>query len=686
MAENRKKRVLFHSNYCGVATGFGLFMRELLGYLYKTGKYDLHLYASGVTWNNPDFARWPWKCYGALPNDSGELQRLQQDPHTFKMASYGAHYIDRVMREVRPDVYIGIEDFWGLNYCLDKPWWNKIGCMVSWTADSLPLLPEAVEKSDRILHHFVWADFATQEFHRLASDIRSELQHKEDEFLSKKWNSKEEYQSESVKFTKFREFTSKKIAGLERVQTLRGTVNSDVYHRLTDTERKALRERFGISQDTFCVGTLSRNQLRKLFPNLIEGYVEFKKRNPEIKSKLLFFTYFAEGWDIPRLAKQFGLLHDDILACYKCRATGEWFVIPYRGEEIDNPKTGDKKSMVTVNISNGLSYSDVNRWYNLLDVFCLPITSGGQERALQEAKLCELITLINPHTCGEDNCVFDAASLPLEFSRYPEIGSQFIKASPYPSSIAKQLTRVLKMDNRQRREMGEKARDWVLRNFSIDVIGKRYEELIDSFPLSDHDFDVKKEAKNPNAAIPEISDNIKWVQTLYELILRCSNVPVDDEGVKYWVESLSRGMPRGDVERFFRQVAEKDNRELGKESGFKLDNYIDNNNRKRYLLVIKESIGDCLMVTSLLSDLSRQYPDYDIYVATDLSNFPIFDGSPYIYKVIPYDPCMESELAMTGHGENKGKFDAYCHVAVSAQRFLNYVSRHSPLLDIHAST
>ena len=55
-----KKRVLFASNYCGIRTGFGGFMREILTYLYKTGKYELGLFAAGMSWEHDDFARWPW--------------------------------------------------------------------------------------------------------------------------------------------------------------------------------------------------------------------------------------------------------------------------------------------------------------------------------------------------------------------------------------------------------------------------------------------------------------------------------------------------------------------------------------------------------------------------------------------------------------------------------------------------
>lgn len=677
---------MFHSNYCGVNTGFGLFMRELLLHLYKTGKYDLHLYSSGVTWDTPDFQRWPWKCYGALPNDKNELDRLNRDPHALRMASYGAYNIDRVVRDVKPDVYVGVEDFWGLSYALDKPWWNKIGCVLHWTADSLPLLPEAVEKAHRIKHHFVWADFAVKEFHRLAAEAEAQVQRQKAEFFARKWQSREQFQAEKEGFDRWENEARERIAGFRGVKLLRGTVNTDCYHRIPDRERLEIRRRFGITDDTFLVGTLSRNQLRKLFPNLMEGFSMFRRQNPEVKSKLLMYCSWAEGWDIKRLMDEFGVHPDDVLACYRCKETGMWFIRPYGGEDIDNPKTGHKRSMVTVNITHGLSYQDLNRIYNIMDVFCLPITSGGMERALVEAKTCGLVTLVNPYSCGEDLCVPEAESLHLDFSKYKEIGTNFTKASAYPASIAKRLRQTHAMGAEERKRLGDKARAWVLGNFSIEVVGGEYEKLLDSFPETNYDFDSpsKMDLKNPNAIIPDISDNVKWVQSLYADILRCPGVQEADPGLQSWLERLKCGVLRSQVSDYFREVARKDNATIGdrKETGLK--DLLDDNGRKRFLVVMKESTGDNIYLTCLLGSLAKTYPDHDVYVACDPQYAEIYDGNPNVHKVIPYMPQMESELEMTGYGKVKGLFDAYCMPAAACQRHLNYVSRDKTALELAA--
>src|SRR3990167_181235 len=131
----RKKKILFHSNYANTASGFGGFMRELLPYLYKTGKYEIYLYAMGMNWRHPDFARFPWETYGTLPENPQELEMLNRDPNLGRLAYYGAHNIDKVIQTVKPDIIVQVEDFWAFGYAMDKPWWNKISCIVHWTAD-----------------------------------------------------------------------------------------------------------------------------------------------------------------------------------------------------------------------------------------------------------------------------------------------------------------------------------------------------------------------------------------------------------------------------------------------------------------------------------------------------------------------------------------------------------------------
>ena len=83
----------------------------------------------------------PWKCVGTLPDSQSRLAQLNKDPNLARAASYGGETIDSLIREFKPDIYIGVEDIWGFNKYWDKKWWNKTNCMIWTTLDSEPILP-----------------------------------------------------------------------------------------------------------------------------------------------------------------------------------------------------------------------------------------------------------------------------------------------------------------------------------------------------------------------------------------------------------------------------------------------------------------------------------------------------------------------------------------------------------------
>ena len=96
---SKKKKLLFQTDYSLAKTGFGRNAKILLEYLHNTGKYDLVHYVVGLNYSNPELKRTPWKSIGCLPDDQQEMQQLQKDPNVARLASYGAHYIDRVIKE-----------------------------------------------------------------------------------------------------------------------------------------------------------------------------------------------------------------------------------------------------------------------------------------------------------------------------------------------------------------------------------------------------------------------------------------------------------------------------------------------------------------------------------------------------------------------------------------------------------
>jgi hypothetical protein len=168
----RKKKILIHSNFCKMFTGFGKHKKNLLKYLYKTGKYELIELSNGSPWSSPKVKSTPWESYGSLPDDLETQKEIASDESRKHGASYGSEMIDKAIYELKPDVYLGIEDIWAFRGFFDKPWWNKVHCIIHTTLDSLPILPDAVEAADKIKNYYVWASFAEKALNKIGHNHR----------------------------------------------------------------------------------------------------------------------------------------------------------------------------------------------------------------------------------------------------------------------------------------------------------------------------------------------------------------------------------------------------------------------------------------------------------------------------------------------------------------------------------
>jgi glycosyltransferase involved in cell wall biosynthesis len=591
----KKKKILFQSDFSLIKTGFARNAKEVLSYLYETGKYDIVHYCCGVEENSPDLKRTPWKSIGSLPNSKEKMDVIKETPGGEKMAAYGAYYIDEIIAKEKPDVYIAAQDIWGVDFAVNKPWFSKINSVIWTTLDSLPLLPSAIKLAPKIKNYWVWSNFATKELHRL---------------------------------------------GHTHVKTVHGALDDEEFYPIDRKERLKLREENGISPNCFLVGFVFRNQLRKSVPNLLQGFRKFREDNPHVKDcKLLLHTDFREGWDIKRLADEMEIDGRDILTTYICKRCFKYQVKSYDGPDQHCKHCGAQSSTNTISVTLGITEKYLNEIYNLMDVYCHPFTSGGQEIPIQEAKFAGLPTLVTNYSCGEEMCSKEAHSFPLDWCEYREFGTNFIKASTCPKSIAKQLKKVYQMSPERRQLLGVKARDWALENFSIKNLGKKLEKFLDSAPMiKDKDF-PKVKKKNPNAEMPETEDNGEWVKLLYKLILS-TEVDNDDDGFKHWMNELKKENSRPVIENYFRQVAAKENHEKEKKNF--LDCLGEDDEGKRILYVMPESEREIFLSTSLFKSIKELYPSYNLYVAIRSEYEDMLSFNPYVYKMLEYEKEMEN--------------------------------------------
>ncbi len=608
----KRKKILAHSNHSRARTGFGKHMKHLLTYLYNTGKYEIVEFANGKQWNDPSLSRMPWKAIGSLPFEQHIIDECNRDQNKGRLAAYGHAKIDDVIVQEKPDIYLGIEDIWGLEDFWKKPWWKKINSIVWTPVDSLPLLDKHLDSVKNTNNYVVQASFAKK---ALEDNPHND------------------------------------------VHLFPVPIDPSNFFRMKEGDRQELRVSKGIGPDEFIVGFVFRNQLRKSVPNLLQGFRSFLKENPQTKAKLLFHTHWSEGWDIPKLLIEHEIDPSLVLTTHYCDKCNNYEIKPFAGQNTDCPLCGSKGSQQTAQITRGVNENQLNEIYNLMDTYCHAFTSGGQEIPIQEAKLTELVTLVTSYACGEDYCTDESGGLPLNWSEYREPGTQFIKASTSPDSISYQLKKVFKMKPEKRKEMGKRARQFAIDFCSIENVCSKFEKVLDSLsPVEEYDFNISYVEKDPNYIPQPLEDDKEWVIDLYKNVLKVENVLESDEsGVNHWIQRLNTDLNRDQVLEFFRKTAFEDNR---KNKKVPFESVLDKDDEgRRILFALPEDENDVFMSTSILKFIKEQYPDHNIYYATNPAFFNILSGNPYVHKAITYDNIMENIPWSQGQGEHSGYFE-----------------------------
>jgi len=604
----KKKKILFHSDFALSKTGFGRNTKAILSYLYNTGKYEIISLGGGLTKNHSELERTPWKSYGCYPVSGAELEDANSSSDKSRLYSYGAFEVDKIIESEKPDIYIGVQDFWGIDYTIDKPWFNRLNHVIWTTLDSLPLLPSAVAAAPKIKNYWVWSNFAEKEMHRL---------------------------------------------GHTHVKTMHGSIDVSEFKPLSREEKLELRKINNIDANDFIIGFVFRNQLRKSVPNLLNGFKSFKEKNPESKPKLLLHTHWKEGWGIEKLCKETGVNISDILTTYVCRKCRSYDVHAFNGHEVDCNRCGNKNSCVTTSTSLGTTEKQLNEIYNLMNVYCHPFTSGGQEIPIQEAKLAGLITLVTNYSCGEEMCCPEANSIPLSWSEYREFGTEFIKASTCPISISNSLELVYNMPEDQKNKIGRQARKWAIDNFSTTSVGSKIEKFLDSCEFKEYSTE-KDPVKlcDPNAIIPENESDFQWLKSLYSLILS-REVEDNDDGILHWIDKIKQGVSRASIDQFFRETAYKNNE---KNRTFKIEDLFgDTKPEERVFVSINSTIENIFLSTKIISAIKEKYPDKKIFVSSNETSQPIFSGNSMIAQAF-----MQTKEFNDPEFLKKNFYECYC--------------------------
>lgn len=325
----RKKRILWVNECSWKNTGYAVYGREVLSRLNKVPEFEvaeLACYASAkdVQENPQDWIVFPNKPDEESPDYEGYLSNPSM--------IFGEYSFNSVCLDFMPDIVMDIRDWWMFEYQQRSVFRDYFHWAIMPTVDAMPQNPQWINT-------FASADsvMAYSEFGR-------------DTMLS---------QCDSIKF-----------AGIP------SPAASDAFYQVSDKAKH--RELMGMDPSSFIVGTVMRNQRRKLYPDLFKAFRMFLDKTKMSDAFLYCHTKYPDiGWEIPDLLDKFKL-NNRVLFTYKCRNENcQHISVGFYQDAASYCSHCNKFAKELVGIRNPIDEKELNKIYNLFNVYVQYANSEG---------------------------------------------------------------------------------------------------------------------------------------------------------------------------------------------------------------------------------------------------------------------------------------------------------------------
>ncbi len=539
-----KRRILFTGEASFLSTGFATFNREILKRLHATGKYEIAEMGSYAHAQDPRSRQTPWRFYPVLPINQQEKEVYDQNPAN----QFGRYKIDSVLADFQPDVVFDARDPWMLAHLVDCRFRDNYRLVLMPTVDSAPQKKEWVEGI------FKNADALTT-YSRFGKHVLEQ-------------------------------------DGCKIFAVTSPGINLDVFKPL---DRNAIRDEFHMTRSLFVFGTVMRNQKRKLFPDLFNAYAQLRNKHAKrgrvekIKEKvakaekagkkvnlskaeraalrvdhsvLYCHTSYPDlGWDIPQYLYRYGIQRHVIFTylCDSCNTVyASWFT-PCDKSGMSQCRECGAHTAHMPNTHKGVNEEQLVRIFNLFDAYIQPAICEGWGLPIMESKACGVPGIYQNYSAMEDH-VQNGGGMPIKIGRfYHEAETASIRSLPDIDDLVLGMDKLANND-KLRKRLAKEARECAVKMHDWDLSADKLMNIFDEIEIKDRGttWDAHPEFNfvTPERP-PQRVDNRGFVHWCYVNILH--RMP-DAPGMNNWLSSLENGTPRDEVENYFRNLVQMNNR------------------------------------------------------------------------------------------------------------------------------
>lgn len=443
MTPAKKLRVLMCSEASFLSSGFGIYAKEILSRLYNTNKYEIAEFASYGYVNDARDTSIRWRYYAnAVKSDDPRYNEYMSRGDN----QFGRWRFEKVLLDFKPDIVIDVRDYWMSAYQSLSPLRKFFHWALMPTVDSEPQQEEWIStflSADAI---FTYSDWGA-------------------EVLKKQSNNKINY-----------------------IDTTSPGVNLSVFKPQISAQKQLIRESIGIPKDAFVIGSVMRNQKRKLIPelmNVLSLLLNSHESCDSLKDNAYLYlhtSYPDAGWDIPQILKEYNVINRVLFSytCKKCSFLKAQFFV---GPVATCPKCLEK-SMTLSSVTNGVSEENLAKIYNTFDLYVQYSICEGFGMPQIEAGSCG-VPIATVNYSAMCDVVNKLKAYPIKISSYfKELETQAIRTYPDNLDLMKYIIQFYNYSDKEKLELSKQTRQLTEKHYDWDHIAKKWESYLDN--LSQH--------------------------------------------------------------------------------------------------------------------------------------------------------------------------------------------------------
>jgi glycosyltransferase involved in cell wall biosynthesis len=435
-----KLKVLMCSEASFLSSGFSVYAKELLSRLHATGKYEIAEFASYGNVNDPRDVDIKWRYY---PNAVGSNDPRHQEYSSRADNQFGRWRFEKVILDFRPDVVIDVRDYWMSAYQAVSPLRKYFHWILMPTVDSEP-------QQEPWLDTYLSADAI---------------------FTYSDWGA-----------NVLKRQTSNKV---NYIDTAAPGVDLNIFKPQTKEYQNNLKKFLNLPQDSIIIGSVMRNQKRKLIPDLCLAFRNLldicEEKHPELGKNLYLYlhtSYPDAGWDIPDLLKDHRIANR-VLFTYTCKQCKQICARTFAGPLIGCESCGEISCGFS-SVTQGVTSEQLSDIYNLFDVYVQYAICEGAGMPQVEAGACGVPVFTVEYSAMID-IINKLNATPIKVkSRFKELETKAMRVYPDNRDLTNKLLDFLLLSNHEKLSRSKDIRKLTAKHFDWDVPFRKWERYFDS--------------------------------------------------------------------------------------------------------------------------------------------------------------------------------------------------------------